>query len=69
MDDVYCRNKERWEPKSTDRNNWGTWMQKTSGKDMAQRADEQAGKILNEHHPEYVTQQQAKEIDRIAKAA
>ena len=32
-------------------------------------ANEQATKILNEHHPEYVTEEQAKEIDRIAKAA
>ena len=44
-------------------------MQKTGGKDMAQRANEQVRKILNEHHPEYVTEQQAREIDRIAKAA
>ena len=65
----YCRSRERWEPKLTDRNNWDTWMQKTGGKDMAQRANEQARKILKEHHPEYVTEQQAKEIDRIAKAA
>lgn len=65
----HCRSKERWEPKLTDRNCWETWMQKTGGKDMAQRANEQARKILNEHHPEYVTEEQAKEIDRIAKAA
>jgi trimethylamine:corrinoid methyltransferase-like protein len=26
-------------------------MQKAGGKDMAQRANEQARKILNEHHP------------------
>ena len=44
-------------------------MQQTGGKDMARRANEQARKILEEHHPEYVTQQQAKEIDKIAKAA
>ena len=36
---------------------------------MTQRANEQARKILDEHHPEYVTDKQAKEIDRIAKAA
>ena len=53
----------------TDRNCWDTWMQKTGGKDMAQRANEQARKILNEHHPEYVTEEQAKDIERIAKAA
>ena len=36
---------------------------------MAQRANEQARKILNEHHPQYVTEEQAKDIERIAKAA
>lgn len=65
----YCRGKERWEPKLTDRNCWDTWMQKTGGKDMAQRANEQARKILKEHYPEYVTEEQANEIDGIAKAA
>jgi len=53
----------------TDRNCWDTWMQKTGGKDMTQRVNEQARKILDEHHPEYVTDKQAKEIDRITKAA
>lgn len=53
----------------TDRSCWDTWMQQTGGKDMAQRANEQARKILDEHHPEYVTDKQAKVIDRIAKAA
>jgi len=65
----YCRSKERWEPRLTDRNNVDTWMQRTGGRDMAQRANEPARKILNEHHPAYVTEYQAKGIDRIAKAA
>ena len=65
----FVRSKERWEPKLTDRNSWGAWMDRTGGKDMAQRANEQARKILDEHHPEYVTETQAKEIDKIAKEA
>ena len=65
----YCRSKERWEPRLTDRNSWDAWMQQTGGKDMAQRAKKEARKILKEHHPEYVTKEQAKEIDRIAQAA
>ncbi len=44
-------------------------MMRTGGKDMAERANAQARKILAEHHPEYVTEAEAKEIDKIAKAA
>ncbi|MBW8034635.1 MAG: hypothetical protein FVQ79_02965 [Planctomycetes bacterium] len=65
----YCRSSERWEPKLTDRNSWGTWMDKTGGKDMAQRANQMARKILEDHNPQYVTDKQAKEIDRIARQA
>ncbi|MCX5636933.1 MAG: trimethylamine methyltransferase family protein [Planctomycetota bacterium] len=65
----YVRSRERWEPKLTDRNSWTTWMERTGGKDMAQRANARAKKILAEHHPEYVTESQRKEIDKIAAAA
>ncbi len=65
----YCRSGERWEPKLADRNSWDAWMMRTGGKDMAERANAQARKILAEHHPEYVTEAEAKEIDKIAKAA
>ena len=65
----YVRSKERWEPKLTDRNSWTTWMERTGGKDMAQRANVEARKILAEHNPEYVTEAEAKEIDKIAAAA
>jgi trimethylamine---corrinoid protein Co-methyltransferase len=65
----YVRGNERRELKLTDRNSWTTWQNRTGGKDMAQRANEQARKILAHHHPEYVTAVQAKEIDKIAHAA
>jgi len=65
----YVRNNERWNPKLTDRNNWDSWMKKTGGKDMCQRANVEAKRILAEHHPEYVTKEQAKEIDKIAHEA
>ena len=65
----YVRSNERWEPKLTDRNSWTTWQEQAGGKDMAQRANVQARKILAEHNPEYVTEAQAKEIDKIAAAA
>jgi trimethylamine--corrinoid protein Co-methyltransferase len=65
----YSNSNERWNPKLTDRNSWEVWKQKTGGKDMAQRANEQAKKILQQDHPLYVTDQQAREIDSIAKEA
>ena len=65
----YSTGNERWIPNLTDRNSWETWQKKSGGKDMAQRANEQAKTILREHHPVYVTDQQAKEIDRIAREA
>lgn len=65
----YVRNNERWNPKLTDRNNWDSWMKKTGGKDMCQRANVEAKRILAEYHPEYVSKEQAKEIDKIAHAA
>ena len=65
----YLRTSERWEPRLTDRNSWGAWMAQTGGKDMRDRAREQAAKILQEHHPEYVTADQAKQIDEIVAEA
>ncbi|MCK4793379.1 MAG: trimethylamine methyltransferase family protein, partial [Desulfobacteraceae bacterium] len=65
----YCRANERWSPKLIDRNSWDAWWQQTGGKDMAQRANEMARKILKEHHPEYVTAKERKEINKICKEA
>ncbi len=65
----YVRSNERWEPKLTDRNSWDSWMTKTGGKDMQQRANQEARRILAEHYPQYVTEEQAREIDRIAREA
>ncbi len=65
----YVRSNERWEPKLTDRNGWDVWMDKTGGRDMRQRANIKAKKILAEHHPRYVTERQSREIDQIAMEA
>jgi len=65
----YCRSDERWEPKLTDRGNWNQWMTYTGGKDMRERAKDLAKKILQDHNPAYVTEQQRKEIWKIARAA
>ena len=65
----YVRSGERWEPKLTDRRGWTAWMEATGGKDMRLRANEEARRILARHHPRYVSEEQAKEIDRIAREA
>lgn len=57
-----------WFPKITNRETWGPWMAK-GGKDMRQRANDRAKEILATHHPKPLTDDQEKEIDRIAKAA
>jgi len=65
----FLRSGERWEPTLTDRNSWNAWMQQRGGKDMRERAREEAARILEEHRPVYVTEAQAAEIDRIAREA
>ena len=52
-----------------DRNSWDAWQQKTGGKDMAQRANVMARDILEKHNPEYVTEKQHDEIEKICKEA
>ena len=65
----FVRGKERWMPKLTDRSCWNIWQQRTGGKNIAQRANEMAKKILSEHNPAYVTEKQANEINKIAQSA
>lgn len=54
-----------WFPKITNREQWTPWMA-SGGKDMRERANERARKILAEHHPKPLTDDQEREIDRIA---
>ncbi len=65
----YCRSSERWIPELTDRGNWNQWIASSGGKDMRERAKDLAKKILDEHHPVYVTEKQRKEIWKIAISA
>ncbi len=59
--------RERWYPRITDRGNWPSW-EALGAKDMRERAREEVRRILAEHHPQYVTPEQAREIDRLAAA-
>ncbi len=54
-----------WFPRVTNREQWTPWMT-GGGLDMRQRANERARQILAEHHPKPLTDDQEREIDRIA---
>jgi trimethylamine--corrinoid protein Co-methyltransferase len=58
---------ERWYPRLTDRRNWESW-EAAGAKDMRELAKEEVRRILAEHYPQYVTEEQAQEIDRLARA-
>lgn len=60
--------KVNWFPKITNRMKWDNWMS-AGGKDLRQRANEQARKILTEYHPQFLPDDVALEIDRIAESA
>lgn len=60
--------KTRWVPELTDRRNWEAW-EADGAKDVRQRARERVRKILEEHNPQYVSDDVAREIDRVAQAA
>ncbi len=58
----------QWQPVLTNRLEWKQWQQATGGKDMRQRANELARKLLHEHHPQPLTPQQENEIDKMTLA-
>jgi trimethylamine--corrinoid protein Co-methyltransferase len=60
--------REQWQPKLTARLEWEQWQKATGGKDMRQRANDLARKLLDEHHPRPLSPEQEAEIDRMALA-
>jgi trimethylamine:corrinoid methyltransferase-like protein len=52
----------------TNRLEWEQWQQTTGGKDMRQRANARARKLLAEHTPRRLSPAQEAEIDRMARA-
>ncbi len=58
----------QWQPALTNRLEWEEWQRTTGGKDMRQRANAQARKLLAEHHPRPLSPQQEAEIDKMALA-
>lgn len=59
---------EMWQPGLTCRLEWDQWQNQTGGKDMRQRANELARRLLAEHHPRPLLPEQEREIDRLASA-
>jgi trimethylamine--corrinoid protein Co-methyltransferase len=57
--------KDCWFPRIVVRDRYEAW-QASGGKDMLQRANEMARKILAEHHPAYVDDKTKAELDRLA---
>ncbi|MBM3212070.1 hypothetical protein FJZ33_07615 [Candidatus Poribacteria bacterium] len=56
-----------WFPKITNRKKWDSWMD-DGGKDMRQRANEMARKILKEHNPQHLPEDVAQELDKMSAA-
>lgn len=57
----------QWQPRLTVRQEWSEW-QRAGGKDMRQRANDLASKILREHQPARLEPGQEAELDRMARA-
>ncbi|HTP00359.1 MAG TPA: trimethylamine methyltransferase family protein [Anaerolineales bacterium] len=59
--------KEQWQPQLTARLSWDAFQRECGGKDMRQRANELARRILSEHHPQMVDERQRGELERLVK--
>lgn len=62
---LYNYRKHQWQPALTTRLGWDEWQRLYSGKDMRQRANEQARKLLDTHHPQLLTREQISELERL----
>jgi trimethylamine--corrinoid protein Co-methyltransferase len=58
----------QWQPALTARLGWDQWQRVYGGKDLRQRANAAARKILEAHRPAPLTQAQEAELDRMALA-
>jgi len=64
---LYNYRREQWQPKLTSRMEWEHWQRADGGKDMRQRANASARKLLAEHSPRRLSQAQETEIDRMVR--
>lgn len=58
--------KEHWQPQLTTRMGWNEFQRDQEGKDMRQRANETARRILKEHFPKPLEETQTRELERLA---
>lgn len=58
----------QWQPQLTTRLAWDDWLAAHQGRDMRQRANQTARRLLAEHHPGLATPAQAAELERMAVA-
>ena len=56
----------QWQPQLSTRLVWDEWQSAHGGRDMRQRANLIARRLLDEHHPALVTAKQAAELERLA---
>jgi trimethylamine--corrinoid protein Co-methyltransferase len=64
---LYNYRLHHWQPVLTTRLGWDEWQRRHGGKDMRQRANEMARKILEQHNPQPLSPEQIMELDRLAK--
>jgi trimethylamine--corrinoid protein Co-methyltransferase len=65
---LYNYRRFQWQPALTSRQAWDTFQRIYQGKDMRQRANDAARKILAAHHPGVLSEDQEAELDRMAQA-
>lgn len=58
--------KEHWQPQLTTRMGWNEFQKEQGGRDMRQRANKTARRILKEHYPKPLEETQARELERFA---
>ena len=58
--------KEQWQPQLTARMGWNEFRDELGGKDMRQRANATARRILQEHDVALADEKQARELDKLA---
>ncbi len=58
----------QWQPALTSRLIWEEWQRTHAGKDMRQRANDAARRILADHHPRPLSEAQEAELDRMARS-
>ena len=65
---LYNYRQQQWQPQLTNRMEWEQWQRTSEGKDMRQRANARARKLLAEHKPPRLSPAQEAELDRMARS-